>query len=342
LIGETRALWQAEGSPVDRQISAVGLDHEGLRDGLNAILATWRDAHAVDPVEPWDLFYQRGEAGRRLAHLLSNDMLSIARRFAADVGADVDRLGIRFDLEPRPGKSPVAFCTFGHRAIELDKHKLATQPWVFATYREPSFDGLGELIHETGHALHIAAIDTRPSFFDWPDADGFSEALADLIALEVYEPDWQRRYLGGAASEADCLQAKYGPIILDILWSMFELILIEDPAAYPNQMWTELTHRYLNVRPHPEWSWWAMRGQLFSDPGYMSSYAVAAVLAADLRLRCRELKGAFWQGGEDWYPWLSNHLFRFGRGLPSGQVLSEFLGRSPSPQALAADLEGSP
>jgi hypothetical protein len=269
-------------------------------------------------------------------------LLPLATRFAADLGADVEHLGIRFDLEPRFGKSPVAFCTFGRRAMTVEGRRLPTEPWVFATYGPPSFDGLGELIHETGHALHIAAIDTRPSWLDWPDSDGFSEALADLIALEVHDTEWQHRYLGGAASKADCLQARYGPIMLDILWSMFEVILIDDPTLSPNQVWTDLTNRYLNVKPHPEWSWWAMRGQLFSNPGYMSSYSVAAVLAADLRRRCRELKGPLWQGGMDWYPWLSTHLFRFGRGSPSSQVLSEFLGGAPSPEALAADLGGSP
>jgi hypothetical protein len=42
-----------------------------------------------------------------------------------------------------------------------------------------------------------------------------------------------------------------------------------DPGANPNRVWTGLTHDYLRIRPHPELSWWAMRGQLVDAPGYM-------------------------------------------------------------------------
>ena len=37
-------------------------------------------------------------------------------------------------------------------------------PWVMATYTAGGLGELTELIHETGHAIHVAAIDTRPAF----------------------------------------------------------------------------------------------------------------------------------------------------------------------------------
>jgi hypothetical protein len=42
--------------------------------------------------------------------------------------------------------------------------------------------------------------------------------------------------------------------------------------------WTRLTRDYLRIRPHPELSWWAMRGQLVDSPGYMMNYAAGAIL----------------------------------------------------------------
>ena len=53
---------------------------------------------------------------------------------------------------------------------------------MFATYRTGGLDNLNELLHETGHAVHIAAIHTRPAFADWPDSDPLTvENLASTI-----------------------------------------------------------------------------------------------------------------------------------------------------------------
>jgi oligoendopeptidase F len=219
-----------------------------------------------------------------------------------------------------------------------------TEPWVFATYRVGGFDNLVELLHETGHAVHIAAIDTRPAFLDWPDNDSFSEALGDLLALEAYEPAWQRRYLEAEVPLADSLRGKYGWIVFDVVWALLEMRLHRDPSLDPNQVWTELTHEYLRIAPHPELSWWAMRGQLINAPGYMANYAIGAVLVADLRARARELRGPFAgagaadAAGASWYPWLAERLYRFGLERTSRQVIEDFLGRPVSPHALLEDL----
>jgi hypothetical protein len=175
-------------------------------------------------------------------------------------------------------------------------------------------------------------------YADWPDSDTFTEALAEVVSLEAYEPAWQREWLGREASLADNLKAKYSGIVLDVAWGLFELRLHRDPGLDPNTLWTELTRRYLHVRPHPELSWWARRGQLVNSPGYMMNYALGAVLAADMRARCRELRGPFTGHDPTYYAWLSERLFRYGLQKPSGEVLRDFLGRPPSPDAILADM----
>jgi Zn-dependent M32 family carboxypeptidase len=112
-----------------------------------------------------------------------------------------------------------------------------------------------------------------------------------------------------------------------------------DPGADPNLVWTSLTRDFLGIAPHPELSWWAMRGQLVEAPGYMTNYAIGAILAADLRARCAEERGPFWAGGRKYYAWLSEELYRFGLERPSRDVLRAFLGRASSPGALLEDLE---
>jgi hypothetical protein len=339
MIALSAERWRRGDSYVARNLAALGVDPADAERWLERILAAWRDATPQEPLEPWDLHYAGGALNRALAGSVPRERLEMINdEFHATLGADPRTLGIRYDLAPREGKTPVAFTTFGRRPRENAAGWRPGEAWVFATYRVGGFDNLVELLHETGHGIHIQAIRTRPAFADWPDSDTFTEALAELLAQEAYEPQWQRRWLGEAAPLAASLRSKYAGIVLDICWALFEVRLHRDPAADPNRVWSDLTHEYLRVVPHPEWSWWAMRGQLVDAPGYMMNYAVGAVIAADLRERSRELRGPLAEAGPTLYSWLAERLFRFGLERSSRQVIVEFLGRPLSPDALLADL----
>jgi hypothetical protein len=73
--------------------------------------------------------------------------------------------------------------------------------------------------------------------------------------------------LGASVPLQDSLRAKYSSIVMDVAWALFEMRVHEEPQLDPNQLWTEITHRYFGIRPHPEISWWAIRGQLIDSPG---------------------------------------------------------------------------
>lgn len=331
--------WRPGVSPVEAAAQELGVPPADLEAWLLRVLERWRDACAV-PGEPWDYWYAAGEAGRLLAPRIPLTSLpEINARYHRDLGADPVALRVAYDLDPRTGKTPVAFTTFGTRPILDGKRWQVAQAWVFATYRVGGLDNLVELLHETGHAVHISAIRTRPAFADWPDSDTFTEALGDLLALEAYDGPWQRRYLGAEAPRAANLRAKYASVMLDICWALFEWRVHRDPGADPNAVWTALTHDYLKIAPHPELSWWAARGQLVDAPGYMMNYALGAILVADLRQRCRELRAPFERPDAGMYAWLTERLYRFGLEKTSRAVVEDFLGREISPQALIADLE---
>jgi hypothetical protein len=166
----------------------------------------------------------------------------------------------------------------------------------------------------------------------------FAEAFADVAAWNTYEPAWQRRYLGRAASESASLRSRYASVVLDVAWSLFEIRMLRDPVTDPNALWTEITSRYLRIVPHPEWSWWALRVQLVESPGYMVNYGLGAVLTADMRQRIRELLGPFETGDPRWYAWVSERLLRYGMERETAPLLREFLGRPISPAALLSDV----
>jgi len=325
------ASWPADSSPMAERARGLGVTPDTLERWLIRVLEAWRDAQPDSLIEPWDFHYQNGEASRLLSARIPRDSLRpITERYYRALGADPVRLRVHYDLDPRPGKYPVSFTDFGARD--------PVEPWIFTSYRIGGFDNLGELLHEVGHAVHIAAISTRPAYTDWPDSDTFTEAIADLAALEVNEPGWQRKFLGADAPVAASLRSKYGGIVLDVAWALFEIRVHRAPDRSPNEIWSELTRDYLRIRPHSEWSWWAMRGQLVDGPGYMLNYAFGAILIADIRAEVARRHGSFTTGDVTWYRWVSPRLYKFGLERPALDVVTGFLGRPVTPAAILRDM----
>jgi hypothetical protein len=339
LVRKNRARLRDEGERLGESVRSIGVEPAVMEEWLTWVLQKWDEITPDTPIEPWDFSYHAGQGNRALSRRIPLESLRpITDRFYADLGADPAALQVHYDLEPRASKDPVAFTTFGRRPRTTGDAVIPGEPWVFASYRMGGLDNLLELLHETGHAVHIAAIRTRPAFTDWPDSDIFTEGIADIASLEMYEPAWQQRYLGASMPTPAGIAAKYSGIVMDIAWALFEVQVHREPERDPNEVWTEITRRYFRIEPHPELAWWAVRGQLIDAPGYMMNYAAGAILAADLRARIRELHGSHTDEDPGWYERVARSLYRFGLEKPSKEVIEEFLGRPVSPQALLDDM----
>ena len=334
--------WRRDGSPVDANARALGIDPASVEPWLRAILETWRDSAVTGPIEPWNERHATGAFARSYAAELSlAELRAINDASYTALGADLATLGIQYDLEPRPGRGPVPVAFM----LDVDVPRLTPagwtsgEQWVLAGYGHPRVVDLGELLHETGHAIHSRAIRTRPAFAVLREAHTtFIEALGDLVAWDLYEPAWQAVRLGRSVPLEVGLRARYGDVVRDVAWSLFEIELHRAPDRAPNDVWTEITSSYLGVVPHPEWSWWAIRGQLVQSPGYMVNYGLGAVVTADLRARLRELRGDWLTGDPGWYDAVSEAIYRWGGEREPGDVLGTFLGRPVSPDALLDDL----
>ncbi len=182
---------------------------------------------------------------------------------------------------------------------------------VVGRYEEGGLGSLNELVHENGHAVHISAIRNRPAFTDWTDTL-FTEAFADVPSWSVYEPAWQKRYLGTALPVGISLRGLYGSVMMDIAWSLFEIRMLRDPSQDPNVLWTQITSEYLHIVPHPEVAWWAVRVQLVNIPGYMVNYGLGAVLTAEMRNATAAAIGPFDAGNPKWHAWTSEQMLRYG------------------------------
>lgn len=326
------------GSQIDAASRALGVSHDELERWLLLVLEGWREVSGEQPVEPWDFRYNVGEASRLLGrHIQAGAVEVVTKRFFGELGADLGRLRVVFDLSPRPEKPAFAYTDFLERGHSNNGQWQRSVARVVGPAPEGSLFALGELLHESGHAVHISAIQTRPAYLDWPDTL-FVEAFADVPAWSLYEPAFQRRFLGVVAPEPTSLRALHGAVVLDVAWALFELRMLRDTELDPNVVWTEITSRYLHIVPHPELSWWALRVQLASDPGYMIHYGVGAILTAEIRAHVTQELGEFDAGQGDWYAWLSERLLRFGSERSTRTLMDSLLGRVVSPATLLAQL----
>jgi len=333
-------------SPFEEAAARWGIAPETLEAWLVSVLETWRDAQPPGEIEPWDLAWSWGDADRTLAAAIPRErMVKTALAYVADMGARADDLGIELDLDPRPGKDPVAFTDFVSKARRSGGGWSGGRYRVSASYREGGLGNLYELVHELGHGLHIAAIRPRePSALDWPDDDVFTEALADMIGVSVYDPVWQKRYLGASADPGASRRARLGPAMLDVCWALFEWRVHRDPALRPNEVWTELTHGYLKAAPHPDVAWWAVRGQLVDAPGYMMNYALGTIVTESLRGAVRRARGpaALDVPKPGLYMWLAERLYRYGKERPSREVFESFTGGPIDPTELRRMMTAPP
>jgi len=329
-----------KGSPIDVAARTVGISPAETERWLERILEAWRQVGvATDTqMEPWDYRYEGGRAERELGEAIAREALQpLNQRYYADLGLDLAQCGVIYDLDPRTGKAPLAYTDYVRRGRMINGTWQPTVVRVSASYGRGGLGPLNELVHENGHVVHMMALRTRPAFMDLGDPI-FFEAFADVPSWSVYEPAWQQKYLGRSVSESESLRALYSGVMLDVAWALFDLRMLRNPDADPNQVWTDITSRYLHIKPHPELAWWAVRVQLIHKPGYMVNYGLGAVITAEIRQQITGQLGGFQAGNGRWYGWLSEQLLSSGEALETRELLQRFLGRAVSPDALLGEL----
>jgi hypothetical protein len=343
LLRASAERWRRHGSPIAANAAALGMDPEAVEPTMRDILAAYRRV-AMPPelVEPWDYRYVTGGLARRLDPEITLPRLRpINDAHLSEIGADPTALRIEYDIVPRPGRPviPTAFTVTLDIARRTADGWRPARPWVFATYAEGGLGNLEELLHESGHALHYAALRARPALFSWPaDQTAFVEAIADVVGWTTHEPAFLSRHLGATVSARESVVGRYASVMLDACWTLFELELHRHPERAPNDVWAEIAERDLGVVGHPELSWWAHRGQLIDGPGYLANYALGAVMVAAVRARIREVRGDWAEGDPGWYAFVSERLLRFAGARAPRELLADFLGGPLTAKALLADL----
>ncbi|MBN1205840.1 MAG: peptidase M3 [Myxococcaceae bacterium] len=230
---------------------------------------------------------------------------------------------IRIDDEPRPGKARRPFVAAVRVPGEV---RLVLHP-------EGGMDALGGLLHEFGHAQHLAHVsETAPLELRRLGDASVTEAYAALTERLLLAPEWLKRYLGlptSAAQDVVRLAAFQALAVLRRHCAKlpYELSLSTRGASEERaEEYAAGQRRALFVEPHPGFFLFDVDPQLYSAR-YLRAWALETRLTARLMERFNEdfwrnpsasawLKGLFSRGGTDDAEALSTEISGAGLSLP--------------------------
>jgi hypothetical protein len=100
------------GSPIDAAAHTVGVSAAETERWLEQTLDAWRQVSG-ESVEPWDYLFTSGAADRALESAIPRaGLLPLNERYYRDLGFDVVKSAVIYDIDPRSGKAPLAYTDY--------------------------------------------------------------------------------------------------------------------------------------------------------------------------------------------------------------------------------------
>ena len=260
-----------------------------------------------DP-EMWDLSYSFKNINSKIDEYFPVDsQMKYIKNSLKDIGFDIDKLPIYFDLDSRDGKSQFAYA-FTIKA-PYDMRVLANLT-----------DGIlstKTLMHEIGHALHSAFIQQDNSLFSNTMIDGiWAEGMAQTLASLVNDKEWLTTYAHVPVSVVDAyLTAKKEADIIylrtTLLRLQFEFEAYQNPQRDLNEIYWDLFEKYLMLPRHDDIYPWASIIHYTTHPVYLHNYLYADMIAAqNINFLDKNYEGAV--GKRTTKSFLVQNYFRFG------------------------------
>ena len=319
-----------------------GLDFEALAVRTRGVLA------ATAEVYPRRLSARLEQAGLPgLDDLRRSDLHRFFRAPDLDPGFDADGLAdalggtmrglgvdlsaqanVHLDTDPRPTKSPRAFCA----PLRVpDEVYLVIAP-------VGGREDYGALMHEGGHTEHYANTDRALPFEDrYLGDNGVTESFAFLFERLTEEPAWLADRLGIDDATAIREHSRAAWLVLLRRYCAkldYELDLHGDAPDL-----TAMPDRYSQLLGGATGVAWPRQSWLADvDPSfYVVCYLRAWALETHWRRALRERFGERWFGQPEAGRWLLE-LWRHGQRLPAEELLAETLGEELDFGPLIAEL----
>ncbi len=259
-------------------------------------------------------------------------MVPALRETLAGMGIDLDaQSNVTLDADPRPTKSPRAFCSTPRVPEEV---YLVVAP----IGGRSDYDAL---FHEAGHTEHYAHVDASLSFEARHLGDNaVTESFAFLVEQLVSEPAWLTDMLGVEGASESASHARAAKLVMLRRYCAkldYELELhspAPDLAAMPRR-YTELLGGATRIE-------WPSANWLSDVDGgfYVACYLRAWALETHWRVALRERFGERWYASREAGDWLRG-LWSQGQRMDAEELLAETLGEELGFERLAAELGGT-
>lgn len=241
-----------------------------------------------------------------------------------------DQQGVTFDLEPRPNKSPRAFCA---------PVRVPGEVYLMVT-PVGGRDDYSALFHEGGHAEHAANVDPGLPFeFRHLGDNSVSETYAFLIQGLVANPEWLRRHLGVEDTSERSSYARASEFVYMRRYAGKLAYELELHGSGQSDDFDALADRYAELLGDAVEVKWPRETFLADvDPGfYCACYLRAWALETHLRAHLVEQFGPLWfesvEAGA-----LLRRLWGDGQRLSAEELLGELTGEELDFAAVLADL----
>ena len=229
-----------------------------------------------DP-EIWDLSYAYKNINSKIDEYFPVDsQMKYIKNSLKDIGFDIDKLPIYFDLDSRDGKSQFAY------AFTI---KAPSDMRVLANLTD-GIQSTRTLMHEIGHALHSAFIQQDKALFSNSMIDGiWAEAMAQTLAAFLNDKEWLTTYAHVPESIADAyLSAKKESDIIYLRTTLmrlqFEFEAYQNPQRDLNSVYWDLFEKYMMLPRHDDIYPWASIIHYTTHPVYLHNYLYADMIAA--------------------------------------------------------------
>jgi hypothetical protein len=328
-------------SYLDAYSDVRDLDLRGLAERLGEFAEETEAAYAatIDPELELTVGVGLGELRRsdlvrffRAAHLdylfPSERMVGALRETLLGLGIDLDaQSNVILDTEPRPTKSPRAFCSTPRIPDEV---YLVIPPIG-------GREDYATLFHEAGHAEHYGCTDATLDFeFRHLGDNAVTESFAFLLEGLTASTRWQEAVLGDTASAA-VEHARAARLVMLRRYSAKIAYEVElhgpgtDLGSMPRR-YAELLGGRIGVE-WPEATWISDVDAGF----YVACYLRAWALEVEWRAELGERFGAKWFAGREAGEWLRG-IWAQGQRLDAEALLGETTGRSLDFLRLASEL----
>ncbi|HNW75864.1 MAG TPA: M2 family metallopeptidase [Bacteroidales bacterium] len=209
---------------------------------------------------------------------------TLTASYYAGIGLPIEAMLKKSDLYEKEGKNQHAFCA------DIDQRGDVR---VLCNIKPNSY-WMNTMLHEFGHAVYDANIDTTLPFILREPAQTFTtEAIAMMFGRMSSNPQWLQDMAGITKEEkAQIAENCFKTLRLEQLvfsrWAQvmyrFEKSMYENPEQDLNKLWWDLVEKYqLLKRPEgrnePDW---ATKIHIASYPCYYHNYLLGELLASQL------------------------------------------------------------